>query len=502
MAINIEYVDKLHPIFTKPKRIKIIVGGRGSTKSTGIADFVAARMTLGELWCCARENQNSIEESVHRTILEEIDRLEIPGFEDTKTSITHAPTGGRTFYRGLSRNITSLKSTLSGVDGLWIEEGEDISDNTLRTLTASVRLNAKDTERKLAGEDVRMPEIIITMNRGARTGAVAKKWLSRAERELKRCGYYEDDLIMVVEMNYTDMPPGWFEASGLEEERLDDEEKLSPAAYHHKWHGGYLDEVDNSIIRREWVQAAIDLHKEERFKELFKPHGAKVASHDPSDQGNDPSSYVLRHDSILLKVKEKVTGDVNDKCAWALQEAREDAADLFVWDGDGMGAGLKKQVSDALTGTRTDYKMFRGSLSGSAQDNAEQIYMDTSKLNENKDQRKKYKETFYNNRSQYYMNLANRFYNSYRCKEKGEYIDPQDMISIDSDGVENLEEFISELCRVPRREVSTGLIQLMSKKEMKANKIESPNLADGAMMSLVAPELIVETMSLSFDSDF
>ena len=73
--IKIEYVKTLYPIVTKPKRIKIIVGGRGSTKSTGIADYVSAKLTAGELWCCARENQNSIEESVHRTILDEINRL-------------------------------------------------------------------------------------------------------------------------------------------------------------------------------------------------------------------------------------------------------------------------------------------------------------------------------------------------------------------------------------------------------------------------------------------
>ena len=226
-AINIEYVENLYPIFTKPKRIKIIVGGRSSTKSTGTAGLVAAKVSSGELWCCARENQNSIEESVHRTLLDEISRLGIPGFEDTKTSITHPASGGRTFYRGLARNITSLKSTLSGIDGLWIEEGEDISSNTLRVLTASVRLNATDSQRMIAGEKVKMPEIIITMNRGARTGAVAQKWLKRAEFELSRCGYYEDDLIMVVQMNYTDMPKAWFIASGLEQERLDDLDTLS-----------------------------------------------------------------------------------------------------------------------------------------------------------------------------------------------------------------------------------------------------------------------------------
>ena len=107
-SVTIDYVKNLHPIFTKPKRIKIIVGGRGSTKSTGIADKVAVDVSNGQLWCCARENQNSIEESVHRTILDEIERIKLPGFTDTKTSIAHT-SGGRTFYRGLSRNITSLK---------------------------------------------------------------------------------------------------------------------------------------------------------------------------------------------------------------------------------------------------------------------------------------------------------------------------------------------------------------------------------------------------------
>ena len=58
--VDIEYVSKLHPIYTKPKRIKIVVGGRGSTKSTGIADYVSAKISEGELWCCAREHQNSI----------------------------------------------------------------------------------------------------------------------------------------------------------------------------------------------------------------------------------------------------------------------------------------------------------------------------------------------------------------------------------------------------------------------------------------------------------
>ena len=117
-SVSVEYVDKLHPVFTKQKRVKIIVGGRGSIKSVGIADYVSTRVLQGELWCCAREIQNSIDESVHRTIVEEIDRLKLPGFGDTRNKIENSLTGGRIFYKGLLRNITSLKSIVARLDKL------------------------------------------------------------------------------------------------------------------------------------------------------------------------------------------------------------------------------------------------------------------------------------------------------------------------------------------------------------------------------------------------
>lgn len=479
-SINIEYVDKLHPIFTRPKRIKIIVGGRGSTKSTGIADYVAAQMTNGQLWCCAREHQNSIEESVHRTILEEVERLGMMGFEETKTSINHM-SGGRAFYRGLSRNVTGLKSTLSGVDGLWIEEGEDLSDTTLRTLTASVRLNATDTQRKMAGEDIKMPEIIITMNRGSESGAVAKKWLARAEKELAKCGYYEDDLLMVVEMNYTDMPVDWFKFSGLEEERLDDKQKMSGAQYRHKWGGAYLETVENAIIQPEWFDAAIDAH----IKLGFEGRGAIVAAHDPSDNGEgaDPRGYAARHGSVVFDVDENTTHDVNDACDWAVGKAIAAKADHFEWDCDGLGVTLKRQVKLALDGKRIEYHMFKGS---EGVEDPGKIYQGSTDSDRQKE--KTNKETFKNKRAQYYIRLADRFYNAYRAVVKKEWVDPDAMISISSD-IEDLMGLKSEVCRIPLKDNASGLIQVLSKPEMKKLGIESPNRADCLMMLMMVPKI-------------
>jgi len=61
------------------------------------------------------------------------------------------------------------------------------------------------------------------------------------------------------------------------------------------------------------------------------------------------------------------------------------------------------------------------------------------------------------------------------------------MISLDSGGIEDMTSFRSEICAIPRKDNPGGLIQIMSKKEMKLLKIDSPGLADSAMMSLISP---------------
>ena len=97
------------------------------------------------------------------------------------------------------------------------------------------------------------------------------------------------------------------------------------------------DSVENSIIPVEWFEAAIDAHK----KLGFKPKGQKIVSHDPSDLGDDAKGLCYRHGSVVLDIQELITGDVNDGCDWATDYAITKAADLFVWDGDGLGVSLE-----------------------------------------------------------------------------------------------------------------------------------------------------------------
>lgn len=476
--VDLHITEPLAWLLSKPKRIKIAVGGRGSQKSTGVGDIMLMFCDQGERVCCAREFQNSIDDSVHESLKDEIDRLNLEGFDVLSSEIRSAK-DGNIFYKGLSRNITSLKS-LAGVKRLWIEEGESVSEKSLKVLTPSIRSSAAANEK-----DGDPPEIWVTMNRGSSTDAVAVKYLKRAEDELKRTGRYEDDLIMVVELNWRQNP--WFPPE-LEQERLDDLENLPRTEYDHIWEGEYNDSIDNSIILPEWFDACVDAHKIDRLKKAFDPTGAVITAHDPSGQGKDSKGYASRHGSIITRVGEKTTGDIDDGFDWAIDSALEAGADWFIYDEDGMGSGAKRQVSAAFSGKRVEYQGFRGSLSGKAQDNAEKPYL---KMDDGKDVKpKKHKDEFLNNRAQYYIGrLGRRMKNTYSCVIKGVYMDPDEMISIDSEGCENIKQLRSELCRIPAKPNGRGLKQVLSKDEMKKLGIPSPNMGDSVMMTMFEPPI-------------
>jgi phage terminase large subunit len=98
------------------------------------------------------------------------------------------------------------------------------------------------------------------------------------------------------------------------------------------------------------------------------------------------------------------------------------------------------------------------------------------------------------------MKLAQRFYNTYLAVEKGQYIDPDTIISLSSD-IPMLDKLRSEVCRIPRKPNGTGKIQLMSKKDMKDKyDIDSPGMADCLAMGEEIPEFRKKKTKLKFDS--
>lgn len=450
---------KMEPIITRPKRFIVVVGGRGSGKSEGIGAKEAVGVKDNGLKVgCFREFQNAIEDSVHPLISGKISQLGLGGYTIQEKTISHI-SGGRFRFKGLARDPEGIKS-MFGFDHFWIEEAQSVSEESLKKLTP--------TMRKASGQ------IIFTANPGSSEDPLSRRFIVPFLEALERDGIYEDDLHLVIVINWKDNP--WFPVE-LEQERLWDYNNLSRALYDHIWEGKFNDSVDDSIIPAEWFDAAIDAHK----KLGWKPSGMKIVSYDPADMGGDAKALSLRHGSLVLDVQEKLDGDVNDATDWATNYAIDNRADLFTWDCDGLGASLRRQVTEALAGKKVEIIQFKGSESP---DNAEAIYQQCDDVDDPKSWRKN-KDVFQKKRSQFYKRLADRFFNTYRAVHKGEYVDPADMISLSSD-IKSLAKLRAELCRIPRKANGNGYFQIMTKDEMKSKlKIKSPNMADAVMMSML-----------------
>ena len=462
MRIN----SKLKRVMRTPKPIKVIIGGRGSGKSIGVGDIFTFKMdTEGADIYCLREYQDSLSDSVHKVFKGSINkRLKLDGWTILENKVI-APNGAATTYKGASRNPDSVQSA-QDYKYSWFEEAHRASQDSLDKLLPTI---------------IRNPgaECWFTANPQSSEDAFSKRFITPYLADLERDGCYEDELHLIVVVNWRDNP--WWN-DRQEVLRNWDYRNLDRAKYDWIWEGKFNDSVENSIIKAEWFDAAIDAHK----KVGFKPRGQKVLTHDPADSG-DSKAFVYRHGNVILAAEENDRDDVNDGCDWALDHAIQLNADVFRWDIGGLGLSLKRQVNKSLADTKIKWDMFNGAETA---EDAKSMYEPVDRGL--KHQNKTNGDIFRNKRAQCYWKLRDRFYNTYRriVKNDGE-ISTDSMISISSD-IECLQKMRSELCRIPLKNSGTGLIQIMAKDEMKSKlKIESPNLADCAMMSEANPMKVI-----------
>ena len=471
---------KLERVLLSNKRFIVLVGGRGSSKSISAADIclIDAKDNKAKTYFL-REFQSSIKNSVHSLLKDEITRLDFEGFDAQATTIKYKDQDSFEFA-GLSRNIASIKSS-HGFKRYSVEEAQFLSAESLKELTPTARnkpnkglpLTPDELKEKQAANDMEGVSMLFIANPQSAEDPFSKRFIVPFQAELDQHGIYEDDLHLVIVINYTDNP--WYMESGLEEERRWAYETLDRSLYDHIWLGKYNDSIEGSIIRAEWFDACIDAHKVKGFE----PMGAKIASHDVSDIGKDSKGYAFRHGSVFLDVQEKIDGDGNEGGHWAADLAIQQGAEYFTWDCDGMGALLNEQMSNDFKGKNTRLAAFKGSESP---DNPESIYNPAMKAPV--EHQMLIKDAVKNKRAQYYAELRDRIYRTYLAVVKGEYHDPDTLISFDS-SIVLLSKLRAELCRMPVKPNGAGKIELYTKEEMK-NKFNfpSPNLADTVMMNM------------------
>lgn len=483
---------KLEPVFTRPKRFIVIIGGRGSGKSIFAGDYGLLDMKdHGKSFMCIREFQSSISDSVHALLSSEIKRLELPSFEVTERSIKCEKNESVTRFMGLSRNPESVKSAF-GFLNWWIEEAQFLSEKSLRTLTPTARnkpvagLPGSMVEVGDDEVDLSQVKMLFVGNPASSEDPFSQRFIVPFNDALNRDGYYEDDIHLIIKMNWSDNP--WYGDSGLEQERQFDLTNLPRTTYDWVWEGGFNDSIENALIKAEWFDACIDAHE----KLGMKPFGITKVTHDPSDLGPDPKSVCVRKGNIITQIKQRDDLDVNEGSDWAVGIAIDEGADQYEWDVGGMGVALKRDVNAALEGKRIEAHQFNGA---SGVDNPDGIYEPSGAQNIVNEKRNK--EICKNLRAQCYLSIRDRVYRTYLAIEKGIMCDPSRLISFSSE-CDDLKGLRSELCRLPIKPTS-GTFEMYTKKEMREKfKVRSPNLADVVMMS---ERLHVKLVTDNYDLD-
>jgi len=453
MKVGVRIPKKLAPIM-QPHRYKILYGGRGGAKSRSVAQALLVKgMMEKRLILCTRELQKSIKDSVHRVLATQIDELGLQGFYEVQKQTILGINGTEFIFTGLRNNTAEIKS-LEGVDDCWCEEAENISDESWDILIPTIRKDGS--------------EIWVTFNPDDEMGATWQRFVVNPP-----------DDALVIEINYWDNP---FFPETLRRQ-MEEMKEVDYQKYLHIWEGKPNVDYEDSLIRPEWFDAAVGAHE----KLGFDPEGIRVVSFDPADDGSDEKSLVFRHGVVVKDVKAWLDGDITTAIPRAFDYAEDVKADCLVYDSIGIGASVKVALMARDPVGRRRYMGFSGS---DRVEYPDQLY----------NEEKPNKEMFRNRRAQYYWHLRDRFEKTYLAVEKGRYIDPQELISIDKE-VEYLSVLKSELCRIKRkRSIGSSLLQVESKEDMKRDGRKSPNRADALMMSFYARPETSSVQRIDIDS--
>ena len=233
--LNIDLPEKLSFLF-EPHRYKVAYGGRGSGKSWGAAISLLAQGAQRPLRIlCAREFQNSISDSVHALLADQIKKLGLEGFYEVQNTAIYGKNGTEFLFAGLKHNVTKIKS-FEGVDVCWVEEAQTTSKSSWDVLIPTIRKNGS--------------EIWITFNPELDTDETYKRFVVNPPSNAK-----------VVKVNWSDNP--WF--PDVLREEMEDLKARDIDAYLNVWEGNTRQVLDGAVYANELRKA----QEESRIKDVI-----------------------------------------------------------------------------------------------------------------------------------------------------------------------------------------------------------------------------------------
>lgn len=204
---ELQFPAKLQCLFV-PSRYKVFYGGRGGAKSWGIARaLVLIAASSKKRILCAREVQNTMRDSVHKLLKDQIETLGLmPWFTITENSI-RSSTGSEFIFKGLRFDVQGVKST-EGIDICWVEEAQTVSQDSWDVLIPTVRSDDS--------------EVWISFNPHEDGDPTYQRFVANPPPDA-----------VVVEINYDDNP--WF--PGVLRREMEYCRSVDFDAYMHIWRG-------------------------------------------------------------------------------------------------------------------------------------------------------------------------------------------------------------------------------------------------------------------------
>ena len=239
-----QFPEKLAPLF-EPHPYKVLYGGRDGVKSWSIArallllganpGILQPGRTDGLRILCARETMDSIRESVHQLLTDQIVNLGLERFYTPLQSEIRGKNGTEFVFAGLRKQTVSSIKSYEAIDICWIEEASVVSRRSLTILLPTIRKHGS--------------EIWFSLNPDLETDAVYQDFVLNPPKNA-----------FVCRTSYRDN--NWL--SEESREKIETLKARDPDTYHHVYEGGTRSTVEGAIYKQE-LQIA---EKEGRIRQV------------------------------------------------------------------------------------------------------------------------------------------------------------------------------------------------------------------------------------------
>lgn len=220
--VTAQFPEKLACLF-EPHPYKVLYGGRDGVKSWSVARALLILGTQKPLRIlCARETMDSIRESVHQLLSDQIALLGLDDFYKILQSEVRGVNGTEFVFAGLRKQTVSSLKSYEAIDICWVEEASVVSRRSLTILLPTIRKPGS--------------EIWFTMNPDLATDAVYEDFV-----------LYPPPGAVVIKMSFRDN--NWL--SPESRQKIETLKERDPDTYDHVYEGATRSTVEGAIYKDE-----------------------------------------------------------------------------------------------------------------------------------------------------------------------------------------------------------------------------------------------------------